>query len=173
MTQRERENTEEKVYPKKSVLWWTKGSDLKLHLRRLGDATAGGNTGGKPDAAWSSVSGISLKCAWDPLASALLPWVKGTSAGRWESTHLKWTEENPNPSGILLQKLRIQPHIWVVMASEQRESPDSSLAPACVFQPATKVRAARAPWEKMWLVTVSNPALPTKALDSHRLHTDV
>ena len=73
MTQRERENTEEKIYPRKSVLWWTKGTELKLYLRRLGDATTGGNTGGKPDAAWSSVYGISLKCAWDPLASALLP----------------------------------------------------------------------------------------------------
>ena len=63
MTQRERENTQEKIYPRKSVLSWTKETDLKLYLRSLGEATTGGNTGGKPDAARSSVYGISLKCA--------------------------------------------------------------------------------------------------------------
>ena len=116
---------------------------------------------------------------WAPLASVLPSSVAKVPVwGEGKYTRLKETEPAwAWNSGLLLQQPGIRP--WpcrVMMATEQRGSLASylapTLAPLSLVPPCTKVTAVSTPWGKTWLASMSNPALPSKALGTCNWHRD-
>ena len=107
-----------------------------------------------------------------------LLWDKSPGIRRRKGTHLRGTEAARGwPSGLPSSNLRSDPAPErAVMATEKKGSPTSHTAQALVppfpAQPPKKVIAVSTTWRKMWLAFISNPALTSKALDTHILYRD-
>ena len=90
--------------------------------------------------------------------------------GRTHKAYLK-----PDPQIFCSRNLKPAPTPdWTMTATEQRRSPSSHLALAVTSSSQapfpTKLRVASTPWGKMWLVFMSDPALPSKPQGTARLY---